>query len=618
MAPKRKAVARPNKRHVKAKPSKKTTSDPKIAAKPSSTAKDVAPSVNPSIEVPRCSEDVPNTSNPERIRNSMCSGFSIVSIVLSVVECSSVVVKFYCVTKLRKYIVETNSRDDSVKLTNYGNFFNAIDVIRRKLEDDGVQAFKSTCFGHFLDMKSMTFCSAIVHSCLVRVLECDDPDVLEFNFRGIGARFDHNAFNLVTGLKFSQFPSLVETHDLPDTLWDKYFSVRGTLEQKEFMTKFERYPFDETDVKDNVKICKFYLLEIVLLAGDKRKLVCRDHFKIIQSPELRERYPWGSLSYDVTIKSLRSAVNNSNTSNMYSLCGFPLAFQYPVHNRLYLIAQEKKEAYITSFFRSIAYRSYDGPPSVVEDVDDTTVDPTSEQVQPDRRTPRATASTTYAPHPATESYVTSEDVARLENKLDDLNRKVQLIMQHLGIEESFYYHFEAHAPVMQKKYTYPSERSPSPSRDWALDMNDDTMTNYVKGILPLLSRSWRDVDRVYVPVNNENKYWMAAEVDLVRRHVTLYDSSCTTSNDWFQTCNAESLGVLYPYMLAAGGFYDERPELTFNGTPILDAGSMSRIDAALCPHQSSSLGDCGMFMLLCIDYLSAGRALDYLGYDRIF
>ncbi|KAF3454919.1 hypothetical protein FNV43_RR05367 [Rhamnella rubrinervis] len=103
----------------------------------------------------------------------------------------------------------------------------------------------------------------------------------------------------------------------------------------------------------------------------------------------------------------------------------------------------------------------------------------------------------------------------------------------LQSDELFYYRFEAHAPVMHKKYTHPSERSPSPSRDWTLDMNDDIMTNYVKGISPLLSRSWRGIDCVYIPVNNENKHWLAAEVDLMRRHVTLYDSSCTASNDWF-------------------------------------------------------------------------------------
>ncbi|KAF3442216.1 hypothetical protein FNV43_RR16132 [Rhamnella rubrinervis] len=60
--------------------------------------------------------------------------------------------------------------------------------------------------------------------------------------------------------------------------------------------------------------------------------------------------------------------------------------------------------------------------------------------------------------------------------------------------------------------------------------------------------------RVYIPVNNENKHWLATEVDLVRRHVTLYDSSCSVNDDWFQTCNAESLGILFPYLLAAGGF----------------------------------------------------------------
>ncbi|KAF3451316.1 hypothetical protein FNV43_RR07411 [Rhamnella rubrinervis] len=209
------------------------------------------------------------------------------------------------------------------------------------------------------------------------------------------------------------------------------------------MTKFERHPFDETEVKDNVKVCMFYLLEAVLLAGDKRKLVSRDHFKIMQNPELHLVFQNYSYSHTVGLWE--------------------------------------------SFSRSVSQNSSLGFPK--------------------------------------------EDVARLENKLDDLNRKMQLIMQHLGIEESLYYRFEAHAPVMQTKYIHPSERPPIPSRGWTIDVNDDTMTNYVKGISPLLSHSWKDVDRVYIPINNEDKHWLAAEVDLVLRHVTLYDSSCSVSND---------------------------------------------------------------------------------------
>ncbi|KAF3451532.1 hypothetical protein FNV43_RR07627 [Rhamnella rubrinervis] len=606
MTPKKKAVVKPNKRQVKAKPSKKTTSDPKIAAKPPLTAEDIAPSVNPSIK--KC---------PDALK--MCPIHQIPN--------DSVVVKFCCgslfchgeqIIKLRKYIVETNSQDDSIKLTNYGNFSNAIDVIRRNLRDDGVQAFKSTCFGHFLDVKSMTFCSAIVHSFLVRVLECDDLDVLEFNFRGIGARFDRNAFNLVTGLKFSQFLSLVETHDLLDTLWDKYFGVRGTLEQKEFMTKFERYPFDETDVEDNVKVYMFYLLETVLLTGDKRKLIwC---FETIPIPTLLgcENYFLNRCPRIHRWEFPRKVHFETIEKNIFK------KGTYPVHNRLHLTAQEKKEAYITSFFRSIAYRSYDGPLSVVEDVDDTTVDPTSEQVQSDRRHLRAAlptcTSSALGPYATSKMWrgwriswmilirrcnsLCSTLALRYENHssggvhhsmdppggspivhtdpvepvggsptiyTDPGERFIVVYAGSLHTppphhalvastsSRKFRRLVKAHAPVMQKKYTHPSERLPSPSCDWTLDMNDDAMTNYVKGISPLLSRSWRDVDRVYVPVNNENKQWLAAEVDLVWRHVTLYDSSCTASNDSFQTCNAESLGVLFPYLLAAGGFYDERP-----------------------------------------------------------
>ncbi|KAF3434582.1 hypothetical protein FNV43_RR21667 [Rhamnella rubrinervis] len=173
IAPKRKAVADRNKRQVKAKPSKKIKSDPQPIATPSSTTKEAAPSTNPLNEVPKTSEDVPSTSNSQRV------------------------------TKLRKYLVDVDSQVEHLKLTNYENLSHTVDVIRHKLGKDGVKAFKNTYFGHFLDMKSMIFCSGVVHSFLVRVLECDDPTIVEFNFRGIGARFDHNAFNLVSGLKFS-------------------------------------------------------------------------------------------------------------------------------------------------------------------------------------------------------------------------------------------------------------------------------------------------------------------------------------------------------------------------------------------------------------------------------
>ena len=92
------------------------------------------------------------------------------------------------------------------------------------------------------------------------------------------------------------------------------------------MDKFEYHPFDQNEVDDNVKVCMFYLLETVFLSGDKKKLVNNTNFKIIQDNTLVNNFPWGTLSYDMTIASLRSCVNTNNFSNTYTIYGFAIAF----------------------------------------------------------------------------------------------------------------------------------------------------------------------------------------------------------------------------------------------------------------------------------------------------
>ncbi|KAF3439362.1 hypothetical protein FNV43_RR17639 [Rhamnella rubrinervis] len=163
-------------------------------------------------------------------------------------------------------------------------------------------------------------------------------------------------------------------------------------------------------------------------------------------------------------------------------------------------------------------------------------------------------------------------------------------------------------------HTHPNERPPVPKHDWTVDI-DDTLIKYVKGILPAHSSSWNKIDHVYVPVNCENKHWLAAHVDIPKRHVTLFDSNCAGTLDWFQVNNAESLGVLFPYLLNKSGFYDARPELASNCTQLLQPFSISRTKASDCPQQTVS-GDCGVFMLKCIEYLSSSKNFDY-GQDNI-
>ena len=49
---------------------------------------------------------------------------------------------------------------------------------------------------------------------LLRQLECDDTSVMEFDFNGVGARFDRKTFPMVTELNCGKFPSASELNNL--------------------------------------------------------------------------------------------------------------------------------------------------------------------------------------------------------------------------------------------------------------------------------------------------------------------------------------------------------------------------------------------------------------------
>ena len=112
-------------------------------------------------------------------------------------------------------------------------------------------------------------------------------------------------------------------------------------------------------------------------------------------------------------------------------------------------------------------------------------------------------------------------------------------------------------------------------------------------------------------MNNEDKHWLAAKVDLLSRHITLFDSARGATQDWFQFNNAECLQVLFLYLLEAGGFYKDRPSLKSEATATFQPFTISREEKDKCPQQSVS-GDCAVFMVKCIEYLSAWRELDYV------
>ena len=207
-----------------------------------------------------------------------------------------------------------------------------LQLIKDKL-GKGHDLFVKSIFGEFTNVKSVVFCDGFIHHMLLHQLECDDTSVMEFDFNGVGARFDRKAFAMITGLNCGKFPSSSELNNLSYDLWNKYFGDEGPMTQYDFARAFEDLDFDESndeEIKANVKCCMFYFVEMVLLPADRARLVKKDNLMIINNEDLCKRYPWGNVCYDLTIHSLRSKMDPNKPKTAYSLYGFPLAFQVKI------------------------------------------------------------------------------------------------------------------------------------------------------------------------------------------------------------------------------------------------------------------------------------------------
>ncbi|XP_050369160.1 uncharacterized protein LOC126787285 isoform X2 [Argentina anserina] len=132
---------------------------------------------------------------------------------------------------------------------------------------------------------------------------------------------------------------------------------------------------------------------------------------------------------------------------------------------------------------------------------------------------------------------------------------------------------------------------------------DSDILDYPLGKSPQFTRQWSEVDYLYIPVNISDQHWVAVRVDLMRRKFTIYDSMQSASRDEFICDLLNPLATMFPSLLIQSGFYEMRPELSPLNTPFQVVRQAESI-----PQQSES-GDCGVFMLKFVEYLSSGQQL---------
>ncbi|XP_062096756.1 uncharacterized protein LOC133802459 [Humulus lupulus] len=215
--------------------------------------------------------------------------------------------------------------------------FDVIQKIKNKLTSKQLEMFRKTCFGHFLDANAFQFSGQIVHHILLREVEQPNVEEMWFDICGMQLRFSMHEFALITGLKCFECPKVSRVEISGNRFLEKYFPRKKV--SRELVDKvFDDY--DGSNDEDCVKLAQLHLLENMLLAKEKQKLVDLEHIRLLDFPEIFNNYPWGRVCYSYTLGYLQRALANrvpkfkerqrrnpSHHCETYHLAGFPFALQ---------------------------------------------------------------------------------------------------------------------------------------------------------------------------------------------------------------------------------------------------------------------------------------------------
>ncbi|KAF3444969.1 hypothetical protein FNV43_RR14662 [Rhamnella rubrinervis] len=351
---------------------------------------------------------------------------------------------------------------------------------------------------------------------LLHQVECEDKNVMEFEFNGTGARFDRKCFAMITGLNCGKFPT-------------------------------------------------------VLLSGDKKRLVRNENFNIIQNDNLCSKYPWGNLSYDATISSLRSRIKLGWEVTNYSVSGFFLTFQIWGFKTIPTVATigpcgkyhgkdaSQSEFHHTSRLEMQIEKMHKSIEPAVPIWDPfTPIDP--------------------AERAALSSFIDDPSTTKVDAALYYIRRRIinspQMYDQRAIVTDCMFWSsiHARYTKYLKEQSEHGEEDELSDTANWEKEMKDSPFDMYALGTLPVGSKYWLEVD--YVDIRN--------------RAITLYDPNNAMSQDEFQCRNVKCLSILFPYLLMVHGYYDLYPELKVEGNSNLEPFDIKRESATNVPQQKVS------------------------------
>ncbi|BBG95476.1 hypothetical protein Prudu_004035, partial [Prunus dulcis] len=193
----------------------------------------------------------------------------------------------------------------SSRVNNCSHANSSLAAIRAKLSAEQLEQFKTSCFGHLLNIDKIQFSGQIVHGVVLRRVAgqgVKDLDGLSFLLGCDVAQFTRQDFCLITGLRFGEVPEVSSGESDEIRLQKRYFIDEGIT-----CNALEEAFLRCTEEDDIYKLALVYFAELVVLGRDKHLNINLNYLTLVEDLDAFNRYPWGSVSFDKTQDSLFSA-----------------------------------------------------------------------------------------------------------------------------------------------------------------------------------------------------------------------------------------------------------------------------------------------------------------------
>ncbi|KAF8117661.1 hypothetical protein N665_0008s0017 [Sinapis alba] len=216
-----------------------------------------------------------------------------------------------------------------VRVTPYHKPF-AITNILRSLEEDEVDVVRRSPFGKLLEIaEKPTFSGRFGRYMISRQLKVKKKHEAWFLFAGKPVRFSLREFAIVTGLNCANYPAhskkKTKNHINEKPYWAELFGTLKEVPVNSVIRMLKKRSV--TDKETRIKYAYLALLASVVLPTTHTPKISHEHAERIKDLEGFLAFPWGRLSFELLMSSIKERNEVSLSQNTIALKGFVMALQ---------------------------------------------------------------------------------------------------------------------------------------------------------------------------------------------------------------------------------------------------------------------------------------------------